>query len=80
MEYLPNYEVKFTVMDGWEPTAGDYYFFTCAEISRDGPVGRVFNKTFVATALNELNCTLEDRSGIPGKDMKTISFKIHPKG
>lgn len=80
VEYLPNYEVRFTVLDGWEPTAGDYYFFACAEIPRDGPVGRVFSKTFVASAYNGLNCTLEDRSGIPGKEMKTISFKIYPKG
>jgi len=80
IEYLPNYEVKITVLDGWpEGDPNEAYMFRCVQIPRDGYVGRVFNKTFVANAYGALDCTLEDISGIAGKELKTISFQITPR-
>jgi hypothetical protein len=76
-ESIANYTVNFNVLDGWEPTENDYYFFRCVQIpSNDGPVTRTFTKTFPPNAYSVLDCTLEDRSSIPGKEMKTITFTI----
>jgi hypothetical protein len=75
------YVVDFTVLDGWP--AGDVnegYFFTCSTLTGyDGYVGRNFQKTFRATAYSSFDCTLEDRSNIPGKTLQTISFKCYPR-
>jgi hypothetical protein len=67
----------FTVLDGWEPTENDYYFFTCVQIpSSNGAVGRSFTKTFPPNALTTLDCSLEDRTGVAGKELKKITFTV----
>jgi hypothetical protein len=78
--YLPNYEVQFTVKDGFPPDPNlDAYMFRCVEMPRDGYVGRVFNKTWAFNGYGKLNCTLEDLYQGAGKDRKTISFTITPR-
>jgi hypothetical protein len=80
VEYLPNYEVKFTVLDGWP--AGDpneVYMFRCTQMPRNGYVGRSFTKTFAANGYGNLDCSLQDLSSIPGKELKTINFTIAPR-
>lgn len=80
IEYLPNYEVRFTALDGWpEGDPEEAYMFRCVEIPRNGYVARTFNKTWAANGYSQLNCTLEDMSNVDGKDRKTISFKMTPR-
>lgn len=81
IEYLPNYEVSFTVLDGWpEGDPNEVYMFQCTQIPRNGYVTRTFNKTWVPNGYGGgLDCTLEDLSSIPGKELKKISFKINPR-
>jgi len=80
IEYLPNYEVKFTVLDGWpEGDPNEMYTFHCVQIPRDGYVGRVFNKIFSPSGYSALDCTLEDLSSIQGKERRKIEFKITPR-
>ncbi len=80
IEYLPNYEVKMTALDGWpEGDLNEAYMFRCVQMPRDGYVGRVFNKTFAANGYNGLDCTLEDFSNIQGKERRKIEFKVFPR-
>jgi hypothetical protein len=79
IEYLPNYEVKFTAKIGAPEDPEDAFMFRCVQMPRDGYTGRVFNKTWVANGYSKLDCTLEDMSNVPGRDRRTINFFITPR-
>ena len=84
--YLPNYEVSFKALKGFMPAdlAEEAFMFRCAQMPRDGYVGREFTKQWAANGYGQLDCTLEDLygDGNPANNaemLKTISFTITPK-
>lgn len=86
VEYLPNYEVKFTAKKGFMPAdpSEEAFMFRCVQMPKDGYVSRTFSKQWSANGYSKLDCTLEDLygDGIPANNaemMKTINFTITPK-
>jgi hypothetical protein len=80
VEYLPGYEVKFTARLGIpEGDPNEAFMFRCVQMPRDGYTGRVFTKTWAFNAYGSLDCTLEDITGSPDRDRRTVSFKISPR-
>lgn len=79
VEYLPNYEVKFTAKIGAPEDPEDAFMFRCVQMPRDGYTGRVFTKTWAANGYSKLDCTLEDLSNVPGRDKRKIDFSITPR-
>jgi hypothetical protein len=86
VEYLPNYEVRFTAKKGFTPAdpGEEAFMFRCAEMPRDGYTAREFTKTWAANGYSKLNCTLEDLYGdgtnTAGSLTKaTINFTITPR-
>ena len=86
IEYLPNYEVKFTAKKGFTPAdpGEEAFMFRCAEMPRDGYTPREFTKQWAANGYSKLNCTLEDLYGdgtnTAGSLTKaTINFTIQPR-
>ena len=82
--YLPNYEVSFRALKGFMPVdlSDEAFMFRCAEMPRDGYVGREFTKQWAANGYGTLNCTLEDLYGDGTADAtlkKKISFQITPR-
>jgi hypothetical protein len=82
--YLPNYEVSFKALKGFMPVdlSDEAFMFRCAEMPRDGYVGREFTKQWAANGYGTLNCTLEDLYGDGTGDTtlrKKISFQITPR-
>ena len=84
--YLPNYEVSFKALKGFMPAdpSEEAFMFRCAEMPRDGYVGREFTKQWASNGYSKLNCTLADLygDGNPANNaemMKTISFQVTPK-
>lgn len=79
VEYLPGYEVRFTARLGVPADPEEAFMFRCSEMPRDGYTARVFSKVWAANGYGSLNCTLEDLSNVPGRDRRTVSFKIQPR-
>lgn len=79
VEYLPGYEVRFTARLGVPDDPEEAFMFRCVQMPRDGYTGRVFTKTWAVNGYGGLDCTLEDMSNVPGRDRRTVSFKITPR-
>ena len=86
VEYLPNYEVKFTAKKGrpYDPNEDEYFMFRCVQMPRDGYVYRDFTKQWAVNGYGKLDCTLEDcfGDGNPANNAEmrtTISFQITPR-
>jgi hypothetical protein len=79
VEYLPNYEVRFTALTSY--AAGDpneAFFFRSTPLTADGYTGRTFTKTYRASAA-PIDCTLEDYWQNPTGVRNTITFQITPR-
>ena len=83
IEYLTNYQVKFTALKGLPANDEEAFMFRCVQMPKDGYTGRVFTKQWAANGYTGLDCTLEDLygDGIPANaDMKKkLSFRITPR-
>jgi hypothetical protein len=79
VEYLDNYVVRFTALTSYAPDPGEAFFFRCAQIPRDGYVGREFEKTWVASGYSALDCTLEEYWATPSGVMNKLNFRISPR-
>jgi hypothetical protein len=75
---VPDYTVEITALDGWpEGDVNEAYFFKCTTMGGlDGYVPRKFTKRFGLTGYSSFACSLQDMSGIPGKELKTINFNV----
>jgi hypothetical protein len=79
VEYLPNYEVRFTAKTSYaEGDPDEVFFFRSTPIANDGYTGRTFTKTYRASAV-PMDCTLEDYWQNPTGIRNTINFQISPK-
>lgn len=86
VEYLPNYQVKFTAKKGlpYDPDSDEAFMFRCVQMPKDGYTGREFTKQWSVNGYSALDCTLQDLwgDGIPANNatmMKTVSFQIKPR-
>jgi hypothetical protein len=75
---VPDYTVEITALDGWpEGDPNEFYHFTCTTITGlNGYVPRKFTKQFGLSGYSSFACSLQDVSGIPGKELKTITFNV----
>ena len=79
VEYLPNYEVRFTALTTYpEGDVNEAYFFRSTPLANDGYAARTFTKTYRATA-TPVTCTLEEYWATPSGVRNTITFDIMPK-
>jgi hypothetical protein len=80
IEYLPNYEVRFTALTGYDPDPdNDAFFFRATpDNGSDGYKGRTFTAKFTPT-VSAQNCTLQDYWGGPDGDARTITFQVTPR-
>ena len=79
VEYLDNYVVRFTALTSYAADPEEAFFFRCVQIPRDGYVGREFEKTWVASGYNALDCTLEEYWATPNGVMNKLNFRISPR-
>jgi hypothetical protein len=79
VEYLPNYEVRFTALTTYpEGDVNEAYFFRSTPLTNDGYTARTFTKTYRATA-TPVTCTLEEYWATPSGVRNTVTFDIMPK-
>ena len=78
VEYLPNYEVRFTALTSYPADPDEAFFFRSTPLTNDGYTGRTFTKTYRASAV-PIDCTLEDYWANPTGIRNTVSFQIMPK-
>jgi hypothetical protein len=78
VEYLDNYEVKFTALTSYAADPEEAFFFRSTPISRDGYTGRTFSKTFQASAV-PMDCVLEEYWATPSGVRNTINFRVSPR-
>ena len=78
VEYLPNYEVRFTARTSYATSAQDSFFFTGPPTVSgfNGFVGRTFTRQWASGAA--ITCTLEDSYGAGGP-LNTITVTVSPK-
>jgi hypothetical protein len=78
VEYLPNYEVRFTARTSYATSAQDNFFFNGPPTVSgfNGFVGRTFTRQWASGAAIE--CTLEDSYGAGGP-LNTITVTVTPK-
>jgi len=81
VEYLPNYEVQFTLKKGL-PISGDesFNFTTTSASGMNGYVTRVFTKKFPTGGYKD--CTIQDLYGdgtANADSRKTITVQVNPK-
>jgi hypothetical protein len=79
VEYLPNYEVKFTCLTTYAESANDGFMFTSTPTQgHNGYVGRVSTQKW--TSQTAQTCTIQDiYGGGAGGTMNTITVTVTPK-
>jgi hypothetical protein len=79
VEYLPNYEVRFTCRTTYAESASDGFMFTSTPTQgHNGYVGRVSTQKWTSQTIQ--NCTIQDiYGGGAGGTMNTITVSVSPK-